>query len=68
MEYWTNVKGKDVLKLLNKRGYEVDRVKGSHHILKKTRNDGTVSTIVVPVNCRYLPPKALKYIVTSIAE
>ena len=71
MEKYSNVKGKDVLKLLIKHGYKVIRIKGSHHILRKIRNDGTVlknSTIIFAVNSKYLTHKALKYIINRISE
>lgn len=37
--------GKDLIKLLKSNGWELDRVSGSHHILKKDSK-----TIVVPIH------------------
>jgi predicted RNA binding protein YcfA (HicA-like mRNA interferase family) len=37
--------GKDLLKMLEKVGWSIDRISGSHHILKK---DG--QTIILPVH------------------
>ncbi len=37
--------GKQVLKLLLAHGWEIDRIKGSHHVLKKAN-----LTLVVPVH------------------
>jgi len=37
--------GKEIVKLLIKNGWEIDRVKGSHHIMKKKDK-----TITVPVH------------------
>lgn len=44
------MKDKDLLKLLQKNGWKVARVQGSHHILQK---DG--KTEVVPVHGRDVP-------------
>lgn len=38
--------GKQLLKLLERNGWRVVRIKGSHHILSK---DGTSRPIIVPV-------------------
>lgn len=39
------MKDKDLLKLLKKEGWELDRINGSHHILKKGNK-----TISLPVH------------------
>ncbi len=44
------MKDKDLLKLLLKNGWELDRVNGSHHILKKEEE-----TLVLPVHGKDLP-------------
>lgn len=41
------MKDKDLLKLLKKNGWQLDRINGSHHILKK--DDKTIS---VPIHGR----------------
>ncbi len=52
------VSGKELVKLLKKNGWELDRISGSHHIMKK--GDLTVS---VPVHSnRDLPPGTLNAI------
>lgn len=42
--------GKELVKLLKKNGWVVDRVKGSHHVMKK---DG--KTEIIPVHKTDLP-------------
>jgi predicted RNA binding protein YcfA (HicA-like mRNA interferase family) len=51
------MKGKDLLKLLQKNGWEVVRINGSHHILKKNGQ-----TIVVPIHNKDVPTGLLKQI------
>ena len=46
---------KDLLDLLLKNGWKIDRIQGSHHILKK---DG--QTEVVPVHGKDVPKGLLK--------
>jgi predicted RNA binding protein YcfA (HicA-like mRNA interferase family) len=46
--------GKDVVKLLREHGWTVDRISGSHHILKR---DG--KTLSVPVHANRDLPKGL---------
>ena len=41
------VSGKKMVTILEKRGWELDRITGSHHILKKS---GIDKAIVVPVH------------------
>jgi predicted RNA binding protein YcfA (HicA-like mRNA interferase family) len=43
------VSGKQMLKLLCKNGWVIDRINGSHHILKKGNN-----TVTVPVHSKDL--------------
>lgn len=45
------MKGKEIIKLLMKDGWTVVRIHGSHHVMKKG-----LSTIVVPVHNKDLPP------------
>lgn len=44
------MKGKDLVKLLEQNGWYVDRIHGSHHVLKK---DG--KTEVIPVHNKDIP-------------
>ena len=46
MTAWPNVTGKELVAALKKAGFEVARVKGSHHFLR--HDDGR--TTVVPVH------------------
>lgn len=39
--------GKQVIKLLKEKGWQLDRINGSHHIFKK---EGIVYLITVPVH------------------
>lgn len=39
------VSGKTMIKVLEKFGFVVDRIKGSHHVMKK---DGHVQAVTVP--------------------
>ncbi len=41
------MKGKDVISLLEKNGWKLDRVRGSHHIMIKDDK-----TVVVPVHTK----------------
>jgi len=45
MLYNKNMKSNELIKLLYKNGWVLDRIKGSHHIYKKDNN-----TISVPVH------------------
>lgn len=47
---------KELLKVLKKDGWYVDRIRGSHHMLKHTNKDGRVT---VPVHKEDLKPKTL---------
>jgi predicted RNA binding protein YcfA (HicA-like mRNA interferase family) len=51
---------KEVIKALEKAGFEIDRQRGSHVTL---RNAGTGRTTVVPVHSRELPRWLLKKII-----
>ncbi len=44
------MKGKELVKLLNKDGWELDRINGSHHVMKK---DGR--TEIIPVHNKDIP-------------
>lgn len=59
------MKDKDLLKLLLSNGWEIKRVKGSHHMLKK---DG--ESIVIPIHGRDMKIGLLKEILkkTGLGE
>ena len=44
------VKGRDLVKAMERDGFEVVRIKGSHHILQKVFPDGERVTIPIPVH------------------
>lgn len=44
------MKGKELIKMLRKNGWEVIRIKGSHHIMKKGSQ-----TVTIPVHNTDLP-------------
>ncbi len=44
------VKGSDLVRAMERDGFEVVRIKGSHHILQKGFPDGEWVTIPVPVH------------------
>lgn len=51
------MKDKDLLKLLLKNGWEVDRINGSHHVLKK---NGQIE--VLPIHNKDVPTGLLEKI------
>lgn len=51
------MKDKDLLKLLRQNGWEVVRIKGSHHVLQK---DG--KTTVIPIHGKDVPAGLLNAI------
>ena len=51
------MKDKDLLKLLEKNGWVEERIKGSHHVMKK---DG--KTEIIPVHRKDVPTGLLKTI------
>lgn len=51
------MKDKDLLKLLKKNGWEIVRIKGSHHVLQKNGN-----TTVVPIHGKDVPTGLLNNI------
>ena len=51
------MKGKDVVKQLQKLGWRIDRINGSHYIMKKGDR-----TEVIPVHNTDLPPGLYKAI------
>ncbi len=57
--------GKDLLRLLEKNGFEVIRVKGSHHRMKHP--DGRITTIPVHTNAE-LPKGLLRKIIREDLE
>jgi predicted RNA binding protein YcfA (HicA-like mRNA interferase family) len=54
MLYYTSVKDSDFTKIIEKRGWELDRIVGSHHIYKKGS-----TTISVPIHKKDLRPGLL---------
>lgn len=52
-----NIKSKEVVKILKKFGFEIDRQSGTHVILKKDEK-----TVVVPVHKETMPIGTLKSI------
>ncbi len=59
------ISGKDLIKILLKRGFEITRINGFHHRLKHP--DGTLTTI--PVHKNEPLPKGLLYkIITKDLE
>ena len=55
------MKGKDLVKLLMKNGWQIDRIKGSHHVVKK---DG--KTEIIPVHNTDIPPGLLNAILKRV--
>lgn len=51
------MKDKDLVKLLQKNGWKVDRIRGSHHIMIKGEK-----TEVIPVHGKDVPPGLLNVI------
>ena len=52
------VTGREIIKILNKQGWKIDRIKGSHHILVKDKK-----TVVVPVHGKKdIPPGTMNSI------
>ena len=63
----TNIPAKKVIKVFERLGYEVARVKGSHHILKRAG----FPTLVIPLHkevAPYLLKSQLKRARISIAD
>jgi predicted RNA binding protein YcfA (HicA-like mRNA interferase family) len=55
------VSGKEAVRALQKLGFRLDRIEGSHHMLVK---DGHPNTVVVPVHAsRQLPKGTLASII-----
>ena len=52
-----NIKSKEVVKILQKNGFKIDRQSGTHVILKKD-----AKTVVVPVHHETMPIGTLKSI------
>lgn len=53
----TNVKSKEVVKILQKQGFQINRQSGTHVIMKKDNK-----TVVVPVHKETIPIGTLKSI------
>ena len=51
------MKGKELVKLLQENGWHIDRIKGSHHVMKKGKE-----TEIIPVHNTDLPPGLLNAI------
>ena len=51
------MKDKDLLKLMQKNGWKIDRTKGSHHIMKKGDKTETI-----PIHGKDVPPGLLNAI------
>ena len=56
-----NIKVKDVIKVLQKEGFEIRRQTGTHIIMAKKTDEGDIST-VVPAHRDIIPPGTLKSI------
>ena len=48
------IKGRDLVKAMERDGFEVVRIKGSHYILQKIFPDGERVTIPVPVHAGHI--------------
>jgi predicted RNA binding protein YcfA (HicA-like mRNA interferase family) len=59
------VSGKDAVRALERPGFRLDRVEGSHHMLVK---DGHPCTVVVPVHGSKSPPKGTLASIIRIAR
>ncbi len=55
--YYIRMKGKELIKLLKKEGWKLDRINGSHHIMEK---EGKI--VSVPVHNQDLPKGTLSSI------
>jgi predicted RNA binding protein YcfA (HicA-like mRNA interferase family) len=57
------LRGKELVKLLHKKGWHVDRVQGSHYVMKNGKK-----TEVIPVHNRDLPTGLLKAILKRLEQ
>jgi len=48
------INGRDLVKAMERDGFKVVRIKGSHHIMQKVFPDGERVTIPVPVHAGYI--------------
>lgn len=48
------IKGRDLIRAMKRDGFEVVRIKGSHHILQKVFPDGERVVIPVPVHAGHI--------------
>ena len=48
------IKGRDLVKAMERDGFEVVRIKGSHHILQKIFPDGERVIVPVPVHTGHI--------------
>lgn len=44
------VSARKLIKVLKKKGFELDRIKGSHHVFKRTNDQKSVSVPIHPGN------------------
>ncbi len=58
-----NIKGKQLLKILQRIGYDLDHTQGSHHILR--RSDGKKTTVPIHGN-KEIPKGTLLGILTDL--
>jgi predicted RNA binding protein YcfA (HicA-like mRNA interferase family) len=58
--------GKEVLAILKRLGFEIVRIKGSHHHMRHTQSQSCFLTIPVHGN-KSLPPGTMKDIIKQVA-
>jgi predicted RNA binding protein YcfA (HicA-like mRNA interferase family) len=46
------IEGITLVRALEREGFIIARIKGSHYIMQKTFDDGTTATVPVPVHAR----------------
>jgi len=59
------VKAKDLIRLLEERGWELDRIRGSHHQFKHLE---AMRTLTVPVHGKEIPERLAKIIIKQAAR
>ena len=62
---YKNITGKDLCKILEKEGWELVRINGSHHVYTKT---GEVKSIVIPVHANKTIKKGLLKAILKTAK
>ena len=65
MLHTVSVKAKDLIRLLEGRGWELDRIRGSHHQFKHPR---AMRTLTVPVHGKEIPERLAKIIIKQAAR